>query len=317
MSTLRVRISSARVLARDIRELRLVAVDGHTLPAYDPGAHIDLHLSPGIVRQYSLCGPPADATAYTIAVKRETTSRGGSRKVHMLEVGEELDISAPRNHFLMAAPARHTVLVGAGIGITPLLAMAHRLVAENQAFTLLYFSRSTEDAAYLDMLQAPPFAEHCSVFLGLERDAVREALRQRLGTPDAQVHVYLCGPRPFMDLVHEVTAHWPSGHVHHEYFGADPAAARAPSSGFRVRLAQQDLQFDIPPDRSIADVLLAHGVDVPTSCEQGVCGTCITTVLEGTPDHRDSFLSQKEHARADCMAICVSRARSPVLVLDL
>jgi vanillate O-demethylase ferredoxin subunit len=305
------------VLARDIRELRLVAVDGHALPAYDPGAHIDLHLAPGIVRQYSLCGPPADAAGYTIAVKCETTSRGGSRKVHTLEVGDELDISSPRNHFLMAAPTRHTVLVGAGIGITPLLAMAHRLIAEEHSFTLLYFGRSAEDAAYLDLLQAPPFAEHCSVFLGFAREAVRETLQQRLGTPDTQTHVYLCGPRPFMDLVHEATATWPAGHVHHEYFGADPTAATAPSSAFRVRLARQDLQFDIPPDRAIADVLLEHGVDVPTSCEQGVCGTCITTVLEGTPDHRDSFLSQKEHARADCMAICVSRARSPVLVLDL
>jgi vanillate O-demethylase ferredoxin subunit len=317
--TISVVVAAVENVAQDVRHLRLARRDGLPLPPFTPGAHIDLHLGPGLVRQYSLCGHIADTRNYSVAVKREPESRGGSKAVHDdLHQGSQLEISAPRNNFSSAEDARHSILVAGGIGITPMLCMARELHAQGHSFELLYFCRSPEQAAFLQTLQQEPFAGRCRFFFGLDRNAVAAALEEALAHPVDGAHVYLCGPRLFMDLVQELARpNWSEDSIHLEYFSADALALSEPSGMFEVELARSGLTLCVGQDETIADAVRNAGVDVETSCEQGVCGTCITQVIDGLVDHRDSFLSSSERARGDCMAICVSRARSARLVLAL
>jgi len=321
MKTILVRVTSALPIAQDIRLITLAAVDGSELPAYQPGSHIDMHLGSGLIRQYSLCGPQDDASSYAVAVKLEQESRGGSKWVHeKLDAGYELDISAPRNNFPMAAQARHSILVAGGIGITPLISMARSLQAQGQSFELLYFCRSSEHVAFRDELETGALSNACRFFLGLAREAVTVALREALSARPDGGHLYLCGPRPFMDAVQEVAAQsgWPEDAVHLEYFSASKEATDTTGdAGFQVTLARSGMTVDVGADDTIIDALRAWGVEVETSCEQGVCGTCVTTVLKGTPEHRDCFLTSQEKAQGNCMAICISRSKSSQLVLDL
>jgi vanillate O-demethylase ferredoxin subunit len=321
MKTILVRVTSALPIAQDIRLVTLAAVDGSPLPAYQPGSHIDLHLGSGLIRQYSLCGAQDDASSYAVAVKREPESRGGSKWVHeVLDAGSELQISIPRNNFPMAAQARHSVLVAGGIGITPLISMARALQAQGRSFELLYFSRSIEHVVFRDELETGALSTSCRFFLGLSRETVNEALREVLAPRPDGAHVYLCGPRPFMDAVQDVAvqAGWPDDTVHLEYFNASAEAGDTTgNTRFQVTLARSGVTVDVGADDTIIDVLRARGIDVETSCEQGVCGTCVTSVLEGTPEHRDCFLTSQEKAQGNCMAVCISRSRSPRLVLDL
>jgi vanillate monooxygenase ferredoxin subunit len=321
MKTILVRVTSAVPVAQDIRLLTLAAVDGSPLPAYQPGSHIDLHLGPGLIRQYSLCGPHDDSSHYAVAVKLEPESRGGSKWVHeVLDTGSELSVSVPRNNFPIAAHARHSILVAGGIGITPLISMARALEAQGLSFELLYFCRSTEHLAFRDELEDGQLAAASRFFLGLARDGVTEALREALGSRPHEGHLYLCGPRPFMDTVQEVAAQsgWPEDAVHLEYFSAAAHVTDTDANtGFQVSLARSGVTVDVAAGGTIIDALRARGIDVETSCEQGVCGTCVTSVLEGTPEHRDCFLTAQEKASGNCMAICISRSLSPRLVLDL
>jgi len=319
MSTISVKVLSAATVAADIRLLHLARVDGQPLPSFEPGAHIDLRLGPTLVRQYSLCGAATDGSSYAVAVKREPESRGGSKAVHeQLQVGSVLEISPPRNNFPVDADALHSVLIAGGIGITPLIAMARALLAADKSFELHYFSRSAEHAAFLEELRSGPLAMHTRLHFGLERGAVEEVLAEvLLRRPDGG-HLYMCGPRPFMDVV-QATARldWPECYVHLEYFVAEPPKSSEGDISFQVALARHGITVTVEPGVTIIDAVRAAGVDLETSCEQGVCGTCITPVIEGTPDHRDCFLTAKEHARGDCIAVCVSRSRTPMLVLDL
>ncbi|WP_242665967.1 PDR/VanB family oxidoreductase [Paraburkholderia ginsengiterrae] len=321
MKTILVRVTSALPIAQDIRLITLAAVDGSELPAYQPGSHIDLHLRSGLIRQYSLCGPQDDASSYSVAVKLEPESRGGSKWVHeKLYAGYELDISVPRNNFPMAAQAQHSILVAGGIGITPLISMARSLQAQGQSFELLYFSRSLEHVAFRDELETGALSTASRLLLGLNRDDVTAALHDALSPRPDGGHLYLCGPRPFMDAVQAAAAQsgWPEEAVHLEYFSASEASTDTTgNTGFQVTLAQSGVTVEVGAGDTIIDVLRARGIDVETSCEQGVCGTCVTSVLEGTPDHRDCFLTSQEKAQGNCMAICISRSKSPRLVLDL
>jgi vanillate monooxygenase ferredoxin subunit len=321
MKTIPVHVTSASTAAQGIRLLKLAALDGSPLPRYEPGSHIDLHLAPGVIRQYSLCGPHGDTSSYAVAVKLEPESRGGSRLVHdMLDVGSQLQISAPRNNFPMASDARHSVLVAGGIGITPLISMARALQAEGHSFELLYFCRNSAHAAFRDELESEPFAASSHFFFGLDRDTVGHTLNRVLAARPNGAHLYLCGPRPFMDSVQEIARQtgWPEEAVHLEYFAAGERAADASANArFRVKLARSGVTIDVPADKTIVDSLREQGIEIETSCEQGVCGTCLAVVLEGTPEHHDSFLSATEKDRGDCMAVCISRSQSPLLVLDL
>jgi vanillate O-demethylase ferredoxin subunit len=312
-------VRSSDLIAREVRRIELVRADGLPLPAYAPGSHVDVHLGAGLVRQYSLCGDASDAAAYTIAVKLEPASRGGSRAVHELRPGIALQISAPRNNFPLDEDAPHSVLVAGGIGITPILSMARTLARAGRDFTLHYFAQSREHAAFADLLQSPAFAARTHFHLGLERDEVNATLRDALAGQRPGGQLYLCGPRPFMDTVRDTASaqEWPDKSVHLEYFGAVEPQSACGESPIHITLARAGRNIDVPPGKTIVDALRASGIDVDTSCEQGVCGTCVTRVLDGVPEHRDLFLTDAEKSCGDCMAICVSRALTRHLVLDL
>ncbi len=316
--TLAVRVANIREEAIDIRSFELASADGSALPAYTPGSHIDVHLKPGLTRQYSLCGAPGESERYMIAVKLETNSRGGSAAMHALNVGDTLTIDTPRNNFALQAGASHHLLIAGGIGITPLLGMARELSAANASFDLQYFTRSLEHAAFHELLSQPAFRGKVKFHYALDPDRVRAYLRRLLWHRPDGAHMYLCGPKPFMDLVETTAAPtWQPEAVHLEYFSADPASLSEQGEAFEVAIATTGACYTIPVDKSIAQVLAENGTLVPTSCEQGVCGTCLTGVLEGEPDHRDVFLTDDEKRAGDRMMVCVSRARSRRITLDL
>ncbi|SCK15044.1 vanillate O-demethylase ferredoxin subunit [Variovorax sp. HW608] len=303
---------------QDIRSFELAAECG-SVPPFTAGAHIDLHLSPGLVRQYSLCNGPEQTGTYTIAVKREAQSRGGSSAVHdRLKLGDPIGVTGPRNNFPIAADAREHLLLAGGIGVTPLLSMARHLRARGEPFRLEYFTRSREHTAFVDLLSGSELAPHVSLHHGLEAAEMTAYMAERLARRPDGGHVYACGPRPFMQLVQEQAAQsYPADAVHLEHFQADPALETGPRERFTIRLARSGVEMEVCENQSIVDVLTRHGVRVDVMCEQGICGTCLTGVCDGVPDHRDTFLTDKERAANDKMLLCCSRARSPVLVLDL
>ncbi len=319
MGELTVTVTAVRDEAIDVRSFELVAADADRLPPFTPGSHIDVHIVPGIVRQYSLCNDPREIGRYVIAVKRERDSRGGSAAMHeRVREGDHLVVSAPRNNFALVEKAPHHLLLAGGIGITPLLAMARHLNATSTSYQLVYFTRSIAHTAFHDVLSDSAYRGRVDFHYALEPDQVRAYLRKLLWHRPADAHLYLCGPRPFMDLVEATAAPtWPPEAVHLEYFAADPSSLAGPRAGFTVKLARHGGEFVVPEGRTIIEVLAENGVEVETSCEQGVCGTCLTGVLEGEPDHRDVFLSDEEKRTGDRMTVCVSRAKGGRLVLDL
>lgn len=318
MEKLSVLVRAIAQETEDIKSFVLASVTGGELPYYTPGAHIDVHMGPGLIRQYSLCGSQDDRSRYIIGVKREPQSRGGSERMHgQVRVGDRLEISPPRNNFTLDETAEHTLLLAGGIGITPLIAMADRLLLLGRSFDLHYFGRSAAHAAFLARLSRPEFAGKVHMHYALNVDAVRDRLDDLLRMYVPHSHLYLCGPKPFMDMIEAVAAQsWPAEAVHLEYFSADPAALARPRDSFEVRLARSGGSYLVPEDKSIMEVLQDNGIDVDYSCEQGVCGTCVTNVLEGEPDHRDLFLTPADRSANTKMCLCVSRAKSPVLVLD-
>ncbi|MBR8235432.1 PDR/VanB family oxidoreductase [Burkholderia sp. AU42008] len=319
-----VRIDALIDAAQDIRCFRVSRVDGQPFDAYEPGAHIDVTAPSGITRQYSLCGNPDERGSYLFAVKKEAQSRGGSRSLHDdVSVGAELSIGTPRNLFRLADDASEHVLVAAGIGITPLLSMAYALRQRGARYRLHYFARSRDHAAFVDELSAEPFASHVTFHYGVEPDALAAELGRCIESIDLEAHVYTCGPGPFMDAVVAAAAtRIPENAIHLERFAAEPStsvtiADTAPAEGFEVRLQRSGQSVRVAPGTSIVDALAKIGVEVDTSCGEGVCGTCMVPVIDGEPDHRDHCLSKAERASNTVICCCVSRARSAVLVLDL
>lgn len=319
MAYLDVRVKEIKDEAEDIKSFRLVSAGDLPLPSFTAGSHIDVHIADGLVRQYSLANSPAELNEYLIAVKNEPQSRGGSRAMHYLREGELLRISAPRSNFgLVEGGANRHLLFAGGIGVTPLLSMAHQLEAKGAQYELHYFTRSIQHTAFHELLSAPAYVGKVRFHYALEPEAVRAYLRKQLWHRTEGSHLYLCGPRPFMDIVEQTAAStWPPEAVHLEYFSADPASLAGPRKSFTVRLARSQIECVVPEDESICAALFDHGVRIETMCAQGVCGTCVTGVLEGRPDHRDVFLSAAEKAAGDRIMPCVSRSQSEVLVLDL
>jgi vanillate monooxygenase ferredoxin subunit len=294
----------------------LAPADGSTgFPAHTAGAHIDVLLDQhGLVRQYSLCGPPGSGY-YRLAVLNDPNSRGGSRAMHTLEAGDRLRISAPRNRFPLAAVRRHLLFAG-GIGITPLLAMARTLDAEGGDYALRYCARSRADAAFASELADNPRA---TLHFDDGDSAQRLDVESALGAPEPDTAVYVCGPGGFMDYVLALAEAigWPPAALHTERFTAStPDPGSTESGSFTVRLASTGVAYHVPEDRSALDVLLENGVDAPSSCQQGICGECVVRVLTGEPDHRDDVLTSDEQAEG-LFAPCTSRARSQVLELDM
>ncbi|WP_034371587.1 PDR/VanB family oxidoreductase [Comamonas testosteroni] len=304
--------------AEDIISLDFISAQGMVLPAFAPGAHIDLHLSNGLIRQYSLCHPSESQSSgkYTIAVQREKESRGGSISVHeQLTVGSRVQASEPRNLFELVPAARKHLLLAGGIGITPLICMAQALALKQHDFELHYFCRSQARAAFGDLLRSESLAR--SVHLHLDGNADVH-LAEILKRPDSDTHIYVCGPSGFMDCVLATASErdWPSSNVHKEFFAVDSS----PQEGdqlFEVQIASTGRRYEIPVGASVFEVLDQAGLDIPVSCEQGICGTCVTQVLDGIPDHRDQYLTDAEKAMNKCFTPCCSRAHSKLLVLDL
>ncbi|MGA0611694.1 PDR/VanB family oxidoreductase [Caldimonas sp. KR1-144] len=319
-ATLRVRVARKALEAEDICSLELVAADGGALPPFTAGAHIDVHLPGGLVRQYSLCNDPRESQRYRIAVLREAASRGGSQAVHdALREGDVLTIGAPRNHFELSGEGERALLLAGGIGITPILCMAERLAATGTPFELHYATRSRARTAFLDRIGSAAFASQVRFHFDDGPAAQRLDLAAVLAQPRAGTHLYVCGPKGFIDAVLATAraAGWREPQLHWEFFAGAEVAARDGDAAFEVELASSGRVIAVPAGLSVVQALAQAGVEVMVSCEQGVCGTCLTRVLQGEVEHRDSYLTPDEQAAHDQFTPCCSRARSARLVLDL
>lgn len=319
MVLINVEVKKVTQEAEGIRSFLLAKKGLFRLPAYTPGAHIDVHCGEGIIRQYSLCGDPTDRRHLMIAVRQVDPSRGGSELMHrVVQEGDHLEIGAPRNNFALDETAAHSVLLAAGIGITPIIAMADRLHALGRSFELHYFSRASGHTAFRARLTQGSFADRVTFYEGLDVTRTVRALDDILARPVAGGKVYMCGPGPFMDrAVAAAQVRWPQDAINLERFAAKPALAGAPIKPFDVELARTGVTLNVGADETILDVLETNEIEAAFSCEQGVCGTCVTDVLSGTPQHRDSFLSPGQRTSGNMMCICVSRAVGEKLVLDL
>lgn len=310
-------VVARRQLASEVVGLELAPTSGQA-PAWEPGAHVDVHVpapadgGDDMVRQYSLCGDPTELSTLRIAVLREASSRGGSAYLHdAVHEGDTLHLGGPRNNFRLA-PSPSYLFIGGGIGITPLLPMIRQAAASGAEWSLLYGGRSRSSMAYVDEIGRSP--------------QVRVVPQDEQGLPDLASFlrqsrdaclIYCCGPEPLLAAVEAASAHWPDGSLHVERFQPRRDQLAAPSHAFEVVLARSGVTVSVPADRSILKVVAEAGVAVPSSCEEGTCGTCETEVVAGEIDHRDALLTDAEKAANDCMMICVSRARGDRLVLDL
>jgi tetrachlorobenzoquinone reductase len=309
-----VRVNAIRYAARDTHLYELVRPDGGALPAYEPGAHIDLHLPNGLIRQYSLINPEREPKSYTLGIKRDPASRGGSRYIHdELRVGRTLKISAPRNNFALNEGAAHVVLFAGGIGITPIWCMVQRLAALGRPWTLYYAARSRSDMAFLAALETMAPAQ-----FHFDDESVGRFLDVATLVAQApkDAHLYCCGPTAMLGAFEAATKDWPREQVHIEYF-TPKVLADDQKGGFVVELAKSGQEFVIPEGQTILQVLLDAGVDVDYSCELGICGACEQRVISGEPIHRDSILSEEEQASNTKVMICCAGCKSERLVLDL
>jgi ferredoxin-NADP reductase len=311
----RVRVERIRTEAEGVKSFVLAPVEGdESLPEWAPGAHIDVIMGNGLERQYSLCGDPADAE-YRIAVLREPASRGGSEWMHEeLAEHDELTIRGPRNHFpLVEAP--EYLFIGGGIGITPLIPMIRQAAAQGSRWRLVYGGRQLSSMAFTDELGA----RGEGVVLWPQDQKGIIDLPDLLGTVREDVAVYTCGPEVLLAAVEEKCESWPEGSLHLERFKPRPGALEGDgeNGSFDIELELSGMTLTVGADESIVDVVTAAGIDVPTSCREGTCGTCETVVLGGVPDHRDSFLTPQERESNEIMMVCCSRSRTPKLVLEL
>ncbi|MFC9555235.1 PDR/VanB family oxidoreductase [Rhodococcus sp. NPDC056960] len=306
-------VHNRRMLTADIVALDLQANDAELLPPWAPGAHVEMNLDNGLSRQYSLCGDPADRQRWTVAVLREPSSRGGSDYIHdEMPAGAKVQCRGPRNNFPLE-PASAYKFVAGGIGITPMLPMIGAAEASGTPWTLLYGGRSLDSMAFKDDLAryGDKVRIHPQDTLGLLD------LATELADPSPGTAIYCCGPEPLLAAIENHCAStWPAGALHVERFRADlPDLTDARQ--IEIELAQSGMTLTVPADKSILEVLTEAGVEVDASCEEGTCGTCEVMVLEGTPEHHDVVLTESERESGECMMICVSRAKSKCLKLDL
>lgn len=299
----------------EIVELELHNVDGEDLPCWDPGSHIEIVLSENMVRQYSLCGDPDDRSCWKIAVLREDAGRGGSRRIHEeLHEGAQVVVRGPRNLFPFQQ-SRSYVFIAGGIGITPILPMISAAMKSGSRWTLHYGGRSLPSMAFTDRLVG---IESADVRLYPQDEVGLIDLESALGAPDPETLVYCCGPEPLLTAVEDrCRSSWPSDVLHVERFAARATVEGSNDDAFEVELIQSGVTVTVNPGESVLSAVEAVGVSVLSSCMEGTCATCEVTVMEGVPDHRDSVLSERERESNNTMMICVSRASSPRLVLDL
>ena len=319
LATISVRVARKLREAVDICTFELVAEDGAPLPAFSAGSHVDVHLPGGMTRQYSLCNDSTERHRYLIGVLRDPASRGGSQAMHdQVQEGQQLQISAPNNHFPLAHDASRHLLLAGGIGVTPILCMAERLANAGADFEMHYCTRSLERTAFHQRITASGFAP--KVHFHFDDAAAEQKLdiAALLAAPTSGVHLYVCGPKGFMDAVLNTARAqgWPEDQLHYEFFAGAVTLSESDAS-FEVQIASSGQIVVVPRDKTVVQALAEAGVDVQVSCEQGVCGTCLTRVIEGIPEHKDLYLTPEEQGANDQFTPCCSRSRSPRLVLDL
>ena len=308
------RIARAEPAAEAIRLFELTAPGGSPLPAFTAGAHVQVRTPAGLARKYSLCNDPAETHRYVIAVQREAAGRGGSADlVDHAKVGDFLEVSEPENAFDLAEKAPGFLFIAGGIGVTPVMSMLHRCVALGKPFRLVYCTRSPAHTAFRDVLGAEPFARRVTLHHDGGDPARAFDLWPLLEKPTRD-HVYCCGPRPMLEAVRDMTGHWSKSAIHFESFVDAGSGARPEDRPFTVVLARSGDRIEVPPGVSILDAMRARGHEAPSSCEAGTCGTCRTRLVAGEADHRDLVLTDEE--KATNVMLCVSRARTPELVID-
>lgn len=315
---MQVRIKRISFEAESINSFELVAPAGGDLVAFTAGSHIDLYLSNGMIRSYSLVNDPSERSRYVIAVNKDAASRGGSRFVHeTLRAGDLITISHPRNNFVLQENTTHSIMIAGGIGITPLLSMIRRLKALGRSWELFYAARTRVAAAFLDELSGLRRDVQEELHLNFDQEPTGSMLDLAAIVRNApgDAHLYCCGPVPMLEAFEAVTRDRPAEQVHVEYFKAreKPAA----EGGFEVKLARSNRTIKVGAGKTILNALLDAGIAVNYACTEGVCGTCETRVIEGIPDHRDLFLGKAEQAANKTIMICCSGSKSDALVLDL
>lgn len=320
-------VSAIRAEALDVVSLELQDPLGNALPAFDPGAHLEITLtststgtagSP-LIRHYSLCNDPADTHRYQVAVGLAPSGRGGSRHVHTnIRLGSPLQVRPPRNNFPLSVEASHHRFIAGGIGITPILSMIRWCISNNRSWSLLYCARSRLRAAFYEELLAFPSAVR--FHFDDEAQGHPADVAVALADPRAGEHVYCCGPQPLMRAVEAAGSNRPPGSLHFEWFAAAPDAAQvasSPAAGFDVLIRSSGARLHVRPDQSILQALEENGISVPYACREGMCRTCETRLCGGEAEHRDFVLSDEEQRAQRSLMVCVSRARTPVLELDL
>jgi phthalate 4,5-dioxygenase reductase subunit len=311
------RVTQATPAARGIQRFELQDPAGGPLPAFTAGAHVRVKTPSGAWRSYSLCNDPAQTDRYEIAVKRETAGRGGSVSlIDSVGVGDLIEVLAPENQFALDERASRLLLIAGGIGITPLMAMIWQLEAEGRPYQLIYLTRDPESTAFLEELRAPERTGQIKVHHDQGDPSQALDLWPLLEKPGSLngLHLYCCGPAGLMDAVRDMSGHWPASAVHFESFGVD-TQPQADDQPFEIKIGQSGPTLTVPVGQTILQTLRNHGLAVPFSCESGTCGSCKTGLLEGQADHRDMVLMNDQ--KATHIMVCVSRARSPSLVLDL
>lgn len=299
--------------------LQLIAQQGGLLPVYSPGAHIDVFIPDVGPRQYSLCTGNSDGEYYEICVKLAENSTGGSHFIHQhFRVGDNLTISAPRNHFPLPDAGRYLLFAG-GIGITPLLTMAEQISYQHIEFELHYYLSAQDQTAFLPRLNTPALAKHVFLHYSEANDSLRDKTPPSLCAADQNTRVIACGPDGFIQRLQAIMQqhHWSAEQLSFERFSNANSSHNSDGQEFHIQLNSSGQRYLVGPNQTIAEVLLSAKVDIMLSCEQGICGSCITDVIDGIPDHRDSVLTEEEKAENRQITLCCSRSKSPVLVLDL
>ena len=318
---LTVAVAMRTEIAQGIALFHLVSTDGRPLPECAPGAHIDVHLPGQIIRQYSICNTPTATSGYDIAVLKDPNSRGGSQAMHeLVQAGQSIQISLPRNMFALAQSANHHVLIAGGIGITPLFSMAEHLHQQGKSFELHYCVRAPERAAFLSELRGAAYKDRVSFYFDIGGDASKlnaaEVLRAHASLSGS--HLYICGPVGFIEMVNTEAGRSgvDSQKIHIEHFSGKPTTVVG-DQPFEIRLQRSGISVTVPPDLTALEALHNAGIEVPISCAQGICGTCMVKVIEGEIDHRDSYLTDDERNAQDNFLPCCSRAKSIYLTVDL
>jgi phthalate 4,5-dioxygenase reductase subunit len=301
-------------IADGIHILEFRDAGGQPLPEFSAGAHIAIQAPNGLLRKYSLCNDPAERDRYLVAIKREANGRGGScNLIDNIKAGDELMVARPVNDFGLPPRAQDFLFIAGGIGITPIMAMIREVLRQGKRFRLFYCSRSPETTAFLDELSAPEFKNQVTIHYDQGDPARSLDLKPVLAERKNREHLYCCGPRPLMEAVRAMTDHWSSTAVHFEAF-SEAETHKPTDKPFKLRLARSGEVLDVPTTKTILEVLRDRGLEVPSSCETGTCGTCRTKLVAGEADHRDLVLA--EHERADTIMICVSRAKSDEITID-